>query len=176
MSNFERLKKINEIKKTQKLDIRPWQFLEIREKIGTWDNKRIWKFKGLVIKVKKPNSVDWTFTIRWKSSGIVVEKIYPLSFPNFDKVILLDEYRIRRAKLYYIREKVGKAAKFKSIMDSNKKWENLVQELEQLLETEIQEETTQQVVQAPVQEEVKQEIQQEPQQPASEENVEEKTE
>jgi hypothetical protein len=45
---------------------------------------------------------------------VVIEKIYPLSFKNFDKIILLDEYKVRRAKLYYIRDKVGKDARFTS--------------------------------------------------------------
>jgi large subunit ribosomal protein L19 len=50
---------------------------------------------------------------------MTIEKIYPLSFPNFEKVILLDDYKIRRSKLYYIRDKVGKDARFKSEIDAS---------------------------------------------------------
>jgi large subunit ribosomal protein L19 len=52
---------------------------------------------------------------------MTIEKIYPLSFPNFDKVLLLDDYKIRRSKLYYIRDKIGKDARFKSIIENAKK-------------------------------------------------------
>jgi len=57
---------------------------------------------------------------------MTVEKIYPLSFPNFDKVLLIDDYKIRRSKLYYIRTKVGKDARFKSIIEQGKKWTDLL--------------------------------------------------
>lgn len=55
-----------------------------------------------------------------------VEKIYPLSFNKFDKIILLDEYKVRRAKLYYIRDKVGKDARFKSKITAAKRDINLL--------------------------------------------------
>ncbi len=87
---------------------------------------RIWKFKGLVVKVRKPAHPDGTFTIRGSVAGHTIEKIYPLSFPKFEKVILLDEYKTRRTKLYYIRDKVGKDAKFKSKITSDRKDTNLL--------------------------------------------------
>ena len=59
-------------------------------------------------------------------AGVEVEKIYPLSFNKFDKVLLLDEYKIRRAKLYYIRDKVGKDARFKSKITAEKRDTNLI--------------------------------------------------
>lgn len=100
--------------------------LEIHEKVGDGNNQRIRKFKGLVIKVKRPNHVDGTFTIRGKVAGIAIEKIYPLSFVNFEQVVLLDEYKIRRAKLYYMREKVGKDAKMKSVLTQSERGVDLV--------------------------------------------------
>jgi len=84
------------------------------------------KFKGLVIKVKKANHPDGTFTIRGDAARMTVEKIYPLSFPNFDKVLLMDNYKIRRSKLYYIRTKVGKDARFKSVIEHGKKGTDLL--------------------------------------------------
>ncbi len=118
--NFERLKKIWEQKGYNILDVKPGQYLEIHEKIKERNNERIWKFKGLVIRVKNPNHPTGTFTVRWEVAGVVVEKTYPLSYPNFKKIILLDQYRIRRAKLYYIREKVGKKAmKLRSIISES---------------------------------------------------------
>ena len=59
-------------------------------------------------------------------AGVEVEKIYPLSFNNFDKIILLDDYKVRRAKLYYIRDKVGKDARFKSKITAEKRDINLL--------------------------------------------------
>lgn len=118
--NFERLKKIFEQKKYNNLEIKPGQYLEINELIWEWSNKRNWKFKGLVLKVKRKGLSDGTFTVRWKSAWITLEKIYPISYSGFEKVTLLDEYKIRRAKLYYIREKVGKKARMKSIANAEK--------------------------------------------------------
>ena len=109
------------------LPIKPGMQLELHEHVGEGNNKRIWKFKGLVINVKKKNHVDGTFTIRGKVAGHTVEKIYPLSFPNFAKVLLTDQYKIRRAKLYYIREKVGKDARMKSLLTNADKWVDLLE-------------------------------------------------
>lgn len=100
--------------------------LELHEKIGDAGAERIWRFKGLVIAVKKPNNPDGTFTIRGTAAGMVIEKIYPLSFPKFEKVLLLDEYQTRREKLYYIRDKIGKAARMKSKIASEDREKNLL--------------------------------------------------
>lgn len=108
------------------LPVRPWMQLELHEHVGEGNNKRIWRFKGLVIKVKKKNHADGTFTIRWKAAGHTIEKVYPLSFPNFDKVLLTDQYKVRRAKLYYIREKVWKDARMKSVITNAEKWVDLL--------------------------------------------------
>ena len=71
--------------------------------------------------MKKPNHADGTFTLRGKTSGHTIEKIYPLSFVNFDHVFLLDVYKVARAKLYYIREKIGKDAKMKSLITAEQR-------------------------------------------------------
>lgn len=59
--------------------------------------------------------------MRGKTSGHTIEKIYPLSFVNFDHVYLLDVYKVARAKLYYIREKIGKDAKMKSLITAEQR-------------------------------------------------------
>lgn len=112
--NFERVKALHDKNNTNILDVKPGMFLEVHEKIWDGENNRVWKFKWLVIKVKKPQNADWSFTMRGTVAGVTVEKIYPLSFIKFEKVLLLDEYKVRRAKLYYIREKIGKAARMTS--------------------------------------------------------------
>ena len=118
--NFERLKKLYQQKKYPILPVKVGQQLEIHEQVGEEGNSRVSKFKGLVIKVKKPQHPDGTFTIRGTVARMTVEKIFPLSFERFEKVLLLDEYRVRRAKLYYIRDKVGKDAKMKSLLGPNR--------------------------------------------------------
>lgn len=119
--NNERLKAFRVHNKYHILPISPGMQLELHEEVGEGNSKRIWRFKWLVLKVRKPNHPDGTFTIRGKTAGHTIEKIYPLSFPKFTKVMLLDEYKIRRAKLYFMRHKVGKWAKLKSLLQKDQK-------------------------------------------------------
>ena len=88
--------------------------------------ERIQVFEGVVIAMKHGRGLDGTFTVRGTVAGVEIEKIYPLSFKNFDKIVLLDEYKVRRAKLYYIRDKVGKDARFKSQITAEKRDSNLL--------------------------------------------------
>lgn len=126
--NFKRLKNLFGKNEDKILPIKTWMQLEIHENVWEGSNKRVWKLKWLVIKVKKANHPDGTFTIRGESAGMVIEKIYPLSFPNFEKVLLLDEYKTRRSKLYYIRDKVGKWAKMRSKIEQSDRNKNLLDE------------------------------------------------
>lgn len=103
------------------LPVKTGMQVELHERVGEGSTERIWKFKGLIIKVRKPGSADGSFTIRGLAAGQMIEKIYPLSFPKFEKVILMDEYKVRKSKLYYIREKVGKAARMKSKIAAEKR-------------------------------------------------------
>lgn len=123
--NFERIKTLQEKNNVSLLDVKPGMFLEIHEKLEG-ENNRVWRFKGLVIKVKKPQNADGSFTIRGIVAGVDIEKIYPLSFTKFEKVTLLDDYKIKRSKLYYIREKVGKDARMKSKISSEKRNTNIL--------------------------------------------------
>lgn len=138
--NYDRLKNVYNKHSGPILPIKTGMVLEIHENVWEWDTKRIWKFKGLVIKVKKPNHPDGTFVIRWEAARMTIEKIYPLSFPNFDKLLLLDDYKIRRSKLYYIRDKVGKDARFKSIIENTTRWTNLLDlvKVEEVVENKVE--------------------------------------
>lgn len=73
------------------------------------DKKRIQIFKGLVI-AKKGKGTSKTFTVRKISYGIGVEKIFPVHSTNIEKIEILKKGNVRRAKLYYLRDRVGKAA------------------------------------------------------------------
>ena len=116
--NYERLQSVYSKNGYPILPVRTGMLIEVHEKVWEGSTERIWKFKGLVIKTKKENHPDGTFTMRWTCSGVTVEKIYPFSFNKFEKVLLLDEYKVRKSKLYYMRDKIWKDARLKSIISA----------------------------------------------------------
>ena len=69
-------------------------------------------FEGTVI-AKHGGGISETFTVRRVSYGVGVEKTFPLHSPNVEKIVVFREAKVRRAKLYYLRDRVGKAAKVK---------------------------------------------------------------
>ena len=81
-------------------------------KIKEGNRERIQVFEGTVIK-KQGGSNRETFTVRKLSNGVGVEKTWPLHSPNVEKVEVVRKGKVRRAKLYYLRDRVGKAAKVK---------------------------------------------------------------
>jgi large subunit ribosomal protein L19 len=81
-------------------------------KVVEGDKERIQPFEGVVI-ARRGGSTRETFIVRKVSFGIGVERIFPLHSPAIDKIEVLKRGRIRRAKLYYLRDKKGKAAKIK---------------------------------------------------------------
>lgn len=76
------------------------------------ERQRIQIFEGTVI-AKKHGGVCETFTVRRVAHGVGVERVFPIHSPNIDKVELIRKGRVRRSKLYYLRDRVGKAAKVK---------------------------------------------------------------
>ena len=84
--------------------------VHIRVKEGS--RERIQVFEGTVI-AKKHGGINETFTVRRMSHGVGVERVFPVHSPNVDKVELIRKGRVRRSKLYYLRDRVGKAAKVK---------------------------------------------------------------
>ena len=76
------------------------------------DRERIQQFEGTVI-ARKGSGVGETFTVRRVSYGVGVERVFPLHSPNVKAVEIVRKGRVRRAKLYYLRDRVGKAAKVK---------------------------------------------------------------
>ena len=84
-------------------------------KIVEGTTERIQVFEGIVI-AKNNSGIRKTFTVRKISYGVGVERIFPLHSPRIDKIEVVRYGRVRRAKLYYIRGKVGKAAKVKELI------------------------------------------------------------
>jgi large subunit ribosomal protein L19 len=93
---------------------RPGDLVRVYQKIKEADKERTQVFEGTVIRIKKSGPRS-SFTVRKISYGVGVEKIFPLHSPLIEKVEVRQKGSVRRAKLYYLRERTGKAAKVKEI-------------------------------------------------------------
>jgi len=89
--------------------------VRVHIKVKEGSRERIQVFEGTVI-AKKHGGIDETFTVRRVSYGIGVEKVFPLHAPSIDKIETVRRGKVRRAKLYYLRKRVGKAAKVKEAL------------------------------------------------------------
>ena len=87
--------------------------LKVYVKIIEGSRERIQVFEGYVLK-KQHGGINETFTVRKLSNGIGVEKTFPLHSPKIEKIEVVKKGKVRRAKLNYMRERTGKAAKIKS--------------------------------------------------------------
>ena len=79
------------------------------------NRERIQVFEGTVI-AKKHGGIEETFTVRRISYGVGVEKVFPVHAPSIEKIEVVRHGKVRRAKLYYLRNRVGKAAKIKEAL------------------------------------------------------------
>lgn len=107
------MKRIGLIEEAQKKEIVPFDVgdtLKVRYKVSEAGKERSQTFQGLVIK-KQGSGIKSTFTIRKVSFGVGVERTFPLHSPNIKKIEVVTKGKVKRAKLYYIREKVGKKAR-----------------------------------------------------------------
>ncbi len=86
--------------------------VKVHNRIKEGSRERIQIFEGTVI-AKKHGGIQETFTVRRVSYGVGVEKTFPIHSPNVEKVEVVRKGKVRRAKLYYLRDRVGKAAKVK---------------------------------------------------------------
>jgi len=87
-------------------------YVKVHLKVKEGTRERIQVFEGTVI-AKKSEGLKETFTVRRISYGVGVERILPINSPKIDKIEIIRHGKIRRAKLYYLRDRVGKAAKVK---------------------------------------------------------------
>ena len=86
--------------------------VRVQVKIKEGDKERLQAFEGTVIGIKK-GGINSTFTVRRISHGCGVERVFPMHSPNVAEVTVTRKGRVRRSKLYYLRDRVGKAAKVK---------------------------------------------------------------
>jgi large subunit ribosomal protein L19 len=87
--------------------------INVHVKIREGSKERVQQFQGTVIQRRHPNSNGETFTVRKVSNGIGIERIFPLLSPNIDKIEVIREGSVRRARIYYIRGRQGKAARIR---------------------------------------------------------------
>jgi large subunit ribosomal protein L19 len=94
-------------------DFKPGDQVRVNIKIKEGSRERIQAFEGLVLK-KQGGGIGETFTVRRIASGVGVEKTFPVHSPHVESIEVLKRNHVRRAKLNYMRERTGKAAKLKA--------------------------------------------------------------
>lgn len=115
VKTHELIKDIEESQMKEVADFKVGDTIVVSAKITEGNRERIQKFEGLVIK-KQGGGNRTTFTVRKDSNGVGVEKTWPLYSPTIAKIEVTREGKVRRAKLNYIKERVGKAAKVKRLV------------------------------------------------------------
>jgi large subunit ribosomal protein L19 len=113
---MDALKKISEASMKQNApEVAIGDTVKVHVRIKEGDKSRIQIFEGTVI-AKKHGGISETFTVRRVAHGCGIERVFPLHSPAVDKVELVRHGKVRRAKLYYLRDRVGKAAKVKELL------------------------------------------------------------
>jgi large subunit ribosomal protein L19 len=107
------MKTIKEQLKTNLPEISPGDTIIVYQKIKEADKERIQPFKGLVIARKHGSGINATITVRKTYGDVAVEKIFPIHSPTIEKIEVIKKSKVRRAKLYYLRDRFGKKAKMK---------------------------------------------------------------
>ena len=96
----------------QQVDFRVGDTLRVHVRIREGDKERVQAFEGVVIR-KREGSARGSFTVRKVSYGVGVERVFPLHSPTIDRIELKNRGRVRRARLYYLRDLRGKAARIR---------------------------------------------------------------
>ena len=94
-------------------DFKAGDTVNVHVKIREGNKERIQQFQGTVIQRKHPNTNGETFTVRKVSNGIGIERIFPVISPNIEKIEILRKGKVRRARLFYLRGRQGKAARIR---------------------------------------------------------------
>ncbi len=165
--------------------------VRVHQKIKEGDKERIQIFEGMIIKITG-HQPDINITVRRVAGGIGVEKIIPVMSANVDKIDIVKHAKIRRAKLYYVRDLRGKAARFKEVYLTDEERKKLmedqieitdevpagveVEKAEAPVEEEVVEEKAEEVTEEKTEEIAKEEAPVEEVKPEEEEKKEEKAE
>lgn len=119
--------------------IRTGNTVKVHQKIKEGEKERIQIFEGLVIAINSGHGADKTITVRKIVEGIGVEKIFPLYSPNLEKIEVKKKSKVRRAKLYYMRDRSGKSARLKETFVTDKESKELEKSIEELAEQKAKE-------------------------------------
>lgn len=92
---------------------KPGDTVNVHVKIKEGNKERVQQFQGTVIQRKNTGTNGETFTVRKISNSVGVERIFPIVSPTIDKIEVLKQGKVRRAKLYYLKGRQGKAARIK---------------------------------------------------------------
>ncbi len=125
--------------KRQKLGIKPGFTVRVWQRVPEKDGKfRLQAYEGLVIANKHGQEAGATFTVRRVASGVGMEKIFPLYSPMIDKIEVLREVKVRRSKLYYIRDKAAREVRrrMRKIVGDKYKPDELVEQVTTGIEIE----------------------------------------
>jgi large subunit ribosomal protein L19 len=106
------INKIEQEQARRTVNFRPGDNVRVHVRIVEGDKERVQVFEGVVISLHRGRNRG-TFTVRKVSYGVGVERIFPLHSPNIEKVEVVSSGRVRRARLYYLRELAGKAARLR---------------------------------------------------------------
>lgn len=136
------------------LDLRAGDTVRVHVKIQEKGKTRIQLFEGLVLATKHGKETGATFTVRKVSNGVGVERIFPLYSPNIDKIEIIKRSKVRRSKLYFLRDKVARdiRRKMRNFIGFTASTADLVIAPEEMMEETVQEtapEVTQTSEQAP---------------------------
>ena len=112
MSAQDIIKSIEDAQLREVAEFKTGDTVRVHAKVKEGNRERIQVFEGTVIKRQNGGARE-TFTVRKQASGVGVEKTWPVNSPIIEKIEVVRRGKVRRAKLYYLRDRVGKAAKVK---------------------------------------------------------------
>ncbi len=101
--------------RTDLANVRIGDTVKVFIKVKEGNRERLQGFEGIVI-ARSGGGISETFTVRRLSFGVGVERVFPIHSPKIDRIEVVRHGRVRRAKLYYLRGRIGKAAKLKEII------------------------------------------------------------
>lgn len=155
----------NELRVRKDLDVRAGDVVRVHIKITEKGKTRIQMFEGLVLARKHGTENGGTITVRKVSNGVGVERVFPLYAPMIDKIEVVKRSRVRRSKLYFLRDKVAREVrrKMRNFISFFTSSDDLVIPAEEMMDEVIEEETTDtpaegQETEAPASEEQAQEV------------------
>ncbi|MBT4936606.1 50S ribosomal protein L19 [Candidatus Peregrinibacteria bacterium] len=106
--------------------------VRITQKIKEGEKERLQVFEGLVIRVHGKGALNTTITVRKISEGVGVEKIFPIHSPSITDIQIVKVAKVRRSKLYYMRERSGKSARLQETQTTPKQREEMMLHFEEL--------------------------------------------